>query len=159
LALDTTYIRRQVRSDPSPLLITQPEQILAHDPDPLQKTNQDRIVTTQELMSSDPNPLEHQSRCFLRADFGSVCGDLQDPARPAARLERRHSRRCNYDVALYRRKVVHRLLYRQQRHRFELRSCRRADRAAFVGVLLRPDLSSGRGIYKSLREVPQILAL
>ena len=54
-ALDAAHIRRQVRSNPSPLLIAQPKQILAHDPDPLQKTNQDRIVTTQELMSSDPS--------------------------------------------------------------------------------------------------------
>jgi hypothetical protein len=32
-----------VRSNPSPLLIAQPKQILAHDPDPLQKTNQDLL--------------------------------------------------------------------------------------------------------------------
>jgi hypothetical protein len=44
-----------VRSNPRPLLITQSIQALAHDPDPLQKTNQDRIVRTQELMSSDPS--------------------------------------------------------------------------------------------------------
>jgi hypothetical protein len=54
-ALDATHISRQVRSNPCPLLVAQPKQVLAHDPDPLQKTNQDRIVATQELMSSDPS--------------------------------------------------------------------------------------------------------
>src|SRR5690242_883846 len=54
LALDAAYARRQVRLNPSPLLITQPKEVLAHDPDPLPKTNQDRIVRTHELMSSDP---------------------------------------------------------------------------------------------------------
>jgi hypothetical protein len=53
-SLDTSNIRRQMWLDPLPLLITQPKQVLAHDPDPLQKTNQDRIIRTQELMSSDP---------------------------------------------------------------------------------------------------------
>jgi hypothetical protein len=37
------------------LLVAQPKQIPAHDPDPLPKTNQDRIVGAQELMSSDPS--------------------------------------------------------------------------------------------------------
>ena len=37
LALDAAHIRRQVRLDPNPLLITQPNQVLAHDPDPFQK--------------------------------------------------------------------------------------------------------------------------
>ena len=35
--------------------VIQPKQIPAHDPDPLPKTNQDRIVTRQKLMSSDPS--------------------------------------------------------------------------------------------------------
>src|SRR5256886_10194039 len=53
--LDAPYIRRQVRFDPIPLLIAQPKQVPAHDPDPLPKTNQNRIVGPQKLMSSDPN--------------------------------------------------------------------------------------------------------
>jgi hypothetical protein len=35
--LDTPDIPRQMRLDPLPLPIAQPEQIPAHDPDPLQK--------------------------------------------------------------------------------------------------------------------------
>jgi hypothetical protein len=56
-SLDTPYIRRQVRFDPLPLLVAQPKQIPAHDPDPLPKTNQDRIVRAKELMSSNPSNL------------------------------------------------------------------------------------------------------
>jgi hypothetical protein len=42
--LNTAHIGRQMRHDPGPLLVAQPKQISAHDPDPLPKTNQDRIV-------------------------------------------------------------------------------------------------------------------
>jgi hypothetical protein len=35
--LDAPYIRRQLRFDPIPLLIAQPKQVPAHDPDPLPK--------------------------------------------------------------------------------------------------------------------------
>ena len=42
--LDPANIGRQIRLDPNPLLVVQPKQIPAHDPDPLPKTNQDRIV-------------------------------------------------------------------------------------------------------------------
>jgi hypothetical protein len=37
-----------------PLLIAQPKQVPAHDPNPLPKTNQDRIVRAEKLMSSHP---------------------------------------------------------------------------------------------------------
>src|SRR5262249_18677655 len=57
-SINPSHIRRQMRLDPLPLLTTQPKQVLAHDPDPLQKTNQDRIVRTQELMSSDPSSFD-----------------------------------------------------------------------------------------------------
>ena len=53
--LDAPDICRQVRLDPFPLLIAQPKQVAAHDPDPLPKTNQDRIVRAEKLMSSDPS--------------------------------------------------------------------------------------------------------
>jgi hypothetical protein len=53
--LNAPDIRRQVRLDPLPLLIAQPKQVAAHDPNPLPKTNQDRIVRAQKLMSSDPS--------------------------------------------------------------------------------------------------------
>jgi hypothetical protein len=36
-SLDTPYIRRQVRFDPLPLLVAQPKQIPAHDPNPPSK--------------------------------------------------------------------------------------------------------------------------
>jgi hypothetical protein len=36
-SLDTPYIPRQVRFDPLPLLVAQPKQIPAHDPDPPSK--------------------------------------------------------------------------------------------------------------------------
>jgi hypothetical protein len=62
--LNPAYVRRQVRFDPIPLLIVQPKQAPAHDPNPLPKTNQDRIVCAKELMSSDPNP-EPQRGHFL----------------------------------------------------------------------------------------------
>jgi hypothetical protein len=52
---DPANVSRQMRLDPSPLLVVQPKQIPAHDPDPLPKTNQDRIVRRQKLMSSDPS--------------------------------------------------------------------------------------------------------
>ena len=55
--LDAPYIRRQMRFDPSPLLVAQPKQVPAHNPDPLPTTNQDRIVRAKKLMSSDPNQL------------------------------------------------------------------------------------------------------
>jgi hypothetical protein len=45
--LDATDVRRQTRLDPRPLLIAQPKQIPAHGPDPLPKTNQDRIVRAE----------------------------------------------------------------------------------------------------------------
>jgi hypothetical protein len=35
--LHPTYIRRQMRLDPMPLLVAQPKEILAHDPSPFQK--------------------------------------------------------------------------------------------------------------------------
>jgi hypothetical protein len=54
-SLDPPYIRRQLRLDPPPLLIAQPKQVRAHDPNPFPKENQDRIVGSKELMSSDPS--------------------------------------------------------------------------------------------------------
>jgi len=36
--LDTSYIGRQMRFDPIPLLIAQPKQLPAHDPDPLKES-------------------------------------------------------------------------------------------------------------------------
>jgi len=54
-----------VRFDPLPLLIAQPKQVVAHDPNPLPKTNQDRIVRAEKLMSSDPNFYHYWSvGCF-----------------------------------------------------------------------------------------------
>jgi hypothetical protein len=53
--LDATNIGRQMQLDPGPLFVVQPKQIPAHDPDPFPKTNQDRIVSRQKLMSSDPS--------------------------------------------------------------------------------------------------------
>jgi hypothetical protein len=68
-SLDASHIRRQARFDPLPLLIAQPKQVPAHDPNPLPKTNQDRIVSPKKLMSSDPSrlrllePAERLPRC------------------------------------------------------------------------------------------------
>jgi hypothetical protein len=56
-SLDAPDIRRQVRFDPLPLLIAQPKQVPVHDPNPLPKTNQDRIVRAEKLMSSDSRTL------------------------------------------------------------------------------------------------------
>jgi hypothetical protein len=41
--IDAPNIRRQASFDPPPLLVAQPKQVLAHDPNPPQKTNQDRM--------------------------------------------------------------------------------------------------------------------
>src|SRR5690349_21403525 len=53
--LDAAHIARQIRLNSRPLLVVQPKQILAHDPDPPPKTNQDRILRAQKLMSFDPS--------------------------------------------------------------------------------------------------------
>ncbi len=53
--LNASYIRRQMRFNPPPLLAAQPKQASAHDPDPFLKANQDRIVGIQRLMSFDPS--------------------------------------------------------------------------------------------------------
>ena len=55
LTLDAAHIRWQVWFNPISLLIAQPKQIVAHDPHPLFKTNQGRIVRAQQLMSFDPS--------------------------------------------------------------------------------------------------------
>jgi hypothetical protein len=55
LALDATYISRQVRSNSSPLLTAQPKQILAHDPDPFPR----RTGSTSSARIS------HTGRCAL----------------------------------------------------------------------------------------------
>jgi len=66
--LDAPYVRRQMRFDPSPLLVAQPKQVPAHNPDPLPKTNQDRIVRAKKLMSSDP---KSNLRCKTSQDTTS----------------------------------------------------------------------------------------
>jgi hypothetical protein len=48
-------ICRQMRFNSSPLLVAQPKQVPAHDPDPLSKPNQERIVASEKLMSFDPS--------------------------------------------------------------------------------------------------------
>jgi hypothetical protein len=53
-SLDAAYIRRQMRFNPCPLFVAQPEQISAHQSFP-PNTNQYRIVEAQRLMSSDPS--------------------------------------------------------------------------------------------------------
>jgi hypothetical protein len=37
LPFDATHVRWQVRFDPFPLLVAQPKEIAAHDPDPFKK--------------------------------------------------------------------------------------------------------------------------
>jgi hypothetical protein len=37
LPFDTPHVRRQVSFNPFPLLVTQPKEIAAHDPDPFKK--------------------------------------------------------------------------------------------------------------------------
>jgi hypothetical protein len=57
-SLDAADIGRQMRLDPRPLLVAQPKQVLAHDPDPLQRIstgwNQDCLTAASQLMSSNP---------------------------------------------------------------------------------------------------------
>ena len=42
--IDTSDIRRQMRFDPVPLLVAEPEQVLAHDSDPQKESGPDRIM-------------------------------------------------------------------------------------------------------------------
>ena len=86
--LDAPYIRRQMRFDPSPLLVAQPKQVPAHNPDPLPKTNQDRIVRAKKLMSSDPNQITTQWRKF------HVLGRHGKPASYSRRIARVPARAC-----------------------------------------------------------------
>ena len=79
--LDAPDIRRQVRFDPLPLLIAQPKQVVAHDPNPLPKTNQDRIVRAEKLMSSDPRQRKQQKRCRLAPSRNAREGFVV-PSRP-----------------------------------------------------------------------------
>ena len=55
LALNATHIRWQMRLNPLSLFVIQPEEITAHDPGSLPKTNQNRIVAAEKLMSFDPS--------------------------------------------------------------------------------------------------------
>src|SRR5713101_950863 len=50
-SLNAAHIRRQMRLNPCPLFVAQPEQISAHESSP--NTNQYRIVEAERLMSSD----------------------------------------------------------------------------------------------------------
>src|SRR5437763_4773362 len=47
--LDPPYIRRQVRFDAIPLLIAQPEQIPAHDPDPLPENESESYCRSRKI--------------------------------------------------------------------------------------------------------------
>ena len=68
--LNASRVRRQMRFDTPPLLIAQPKQVPAHDPNPFQKTNQDRIVRAEKLMSSDPRTVfDAQSRAIVATKF------------------------------------------------------------------------------------------
>jgi len=71
--LNPANVGRQMRLDPRPLLVAQPKQILAHDPDPLPKTNQARSVRPKGLMSFEPSVAVQKSASFLprtrHADF------------------------------------------------------------------------------------------
>jgi uncharacterized protein len=71
-SLDAPYIRRQMRFDPSPLLVAQPKQVPTHNSDPLPTTNQDRIVRAKKLMSSDPS-FEAFSPTILTYRGGPTC--------------------------------------------------------------------------------------
>jgi hypothetical protein len=53
-----------MRLNASPLLLAQPKQIRPHDPDPLPKTNQDRIVAIRKLMSSDPRAVHGLTEAY-----------------------------------------------------------------------------------------------
>jgi hypothetical protein len=77
---DAPDIRRQVRFDPLPLLIAQPKQIPAHDPNSLPKTNQDRIVRAEKLMSSDPNLMDALRRSVEAERGGSERSKSERPA-------------------------------------------------------------------------------
>jgi uncharacterized protein len=48
-------IRRQVSFDPPPLLVAQPKQVLAHDPNLLKKRIRIALSEPKKLMSSDPS--------------------------------------------------------------------------------------------------------
>jgi hypothetical protein len=62
-SLDTSHISRQMRLDPLPLLIAQPEKVLAHDPNPPNRIrylwNQDYLASAAKLMGFDPSHEQH----------------------------------------------------------------------------------------------------
>jgi hypothetical protein len=84
------------------LLIAQPKQVVAHDPNPLPKTNQDRIVRAEKLMSSDHSKsARNEGKCSVFTVSLSGCADR--PTQPSggesafqgthrARVERRKRR-------------------------------------------------------------------
>jgi hypothetical protein len=97
---DAPYIRRQVGFNPIPLLIAQPKQVPAHDPDPFQKRIKDRIVRPEKLMSSDPSStiskkfglylarrLQHRRLAFARRPQRKS-GRLPEARADAARVRR-----------------------------------------------------------------------
>jgi hypothetical protein len=67
--LDTPNIRRQVKRDPFPPLISQPKQVLAYDPNSHFQRESESYCQPQELMSSDPSLLlESRRHCKKVAD-------------------------------------------------------------------------------------------
>jgi hypothetical protein len=74
--LNAPYIHRQMRFDPSPLLVAQPKQVPAHNPDPLPKTNQDRIVKAEKLMSSDPSTIIRFAKSTTAVEAGFIAAGL-----------------------------------------------------------------------------------
>jgi len=77
LPLDTAHIRRQMRFYPFPLLIAQPKQVLAHDPDPQTNQtvwNQDCLPAAAKLMSSGPSVFDSEVRIRARCKAGRTSG-------------------------------------------------------------------------------------
>jgi hypothetical protein len=72
--------------NPLPLLIAQPKQVAAHDPNPLPKTNQDRIVRAEKLMSSDPSLRGRDPRVVGVFNMANLACDLGDRRVPTSWL-------------------------------------------------------------------------
>jgi hypothetical protein len=71
LPLDTSHVSRQMRFDPLPLLVAQPKQIPAHDPNPSPK----RISIVARLLSSGSPNLD-DARVEPFAQRRSGCDDV-----------------------------------------------------------------------------------
>jgi len=75
-AILAAYVRRQMRLDPSPLLVVQPKQVASHDLCSPLAENHYPIQPSSVLLSFDPSRRRHVRDLIL----GYVCRETERPA-------------------------------------------------------------------------------